>query len=79
MYYVKLLLDAGFHIAQFDQYKIKRKYNSANELVLIVKSFPFIEDLSKLDENLILKRFAKNTIITSDPFMLVAKKSKGSK
>lgn len=78
-YYTKLLLDAGFQIVKFDQYEILRKYNSAKELVSIIKSFPFIRNFSKSDENIILDKFARNATITSDPFILVAKKLKGNK
>lgn len=78
-YYIENLLKTGFVIIEFSQFKISRKYNSANELISIIKSFPFIQDFSKADENLILKKFAKNAIITSDPFILVANKMKGGK
>lgn len=77
-YYVENLSKTGFQIIRFDQFKIKRKYHSAEELISIVKSFPFIEDFSESDETVILKKFAKNTTITSDPFILVAIKPKGS-
>ena len=77
-YYRELLSDAGFQIIKLDQYEVTRKYDSAKELVAIVKSFPFVENFSKYDESIILEKFAKNTIITSDPFILVANKSKGS-
>ena len=77
-YYRELLSDAGFQIIKLDQYEVTRKYDSAKELVAIVKSFPFVENFSKYDESIILEKFAKNTIITSDPFILVAIKSKGS-
>lgn len=78
-YYVELLSDAGFQITKFNQYEIVRRYDSAQELVSIVQSFPFIEDLSKSDMDMILERFAKNATITSDPFILVVTKPKGSK
>jgi len=76
-YYVERLLDAGFQIVKFDQYEIKRKYRSAQELVSIVKSFPFVEDFSKTDEEILLEKFAQDATITSDPFILVATKPKG--
>ncbi|HQB50733.1 MAG TPA: hypothetical protein PLT32_00775 [bacterium] len=63
----------------FKQFKIFRKYNSAQELVSIVKSFPLIQDFSIADEAKILKRFEKDATITSDPFILVANKIKGGK
>lgn len=76
-YYVERLLDAGFHIVKFDQYEIKRKYRSAQELVSIVKSYPFVVGFSSQDEKLILEKFAQNATITSDPFILVTTKPKG--
>mgnify|MGYP001285262706 CR=1 FL=1 len=78
-YYVKNLTEAGFIITKFKQFKIFRKYNSAQELISIVKSFPLIQDFSIADETKILKRFEKDATITSDPFILVANKIKGGK
>ncbi len=78
-YYVENLSRAGFQIVKFDQFEIQRKYNSARELISIVKSFPFIENFSKSDEAVIWEKFAENAIITSDPFILVAIKLKGGK
>jgi ubiquinone/menaquinone biosynthesis C-methylase UbiE len=76
-FYVEKLSSAGFQIVSLDQYEIRRSYDSAEQLVSIVKSFPFIEDFSEFDEATILKKFAKNATITSDPFILVAIKKKG--
>lgn len=78
-YYMENLSKAGFQIVKFDQFEIPRRYNSARELVSIVKSFPFIEDFSKSDEAVILKRFAENATIISDPFILVTIKLGGCK
>lgn len=78
-YYAKNLSKAGFQIIKFDQFEIPRKYNSVQELISIVKSFPFIKDFSKFDEAIIWKKFSENAIITSDPFILVAIKLKGCK
>lgn len=76
-YYVESLSRAGLQIIRFDQFEIAREYHSAQELVSIVKSFPFIEDFSESDEALILKKFSKKAAITSDPFILVAIKLRG--
>lgn len=78
-FYVEKLIRAGFNIVNFDKFEIKRSYDSAEQLVSIVKSFPFIKDFSETDYSVILKRFAENATITSDPFILVAikKKKKG--
>lgn len=76
-YYLEKLSKSGFQIIKFDQFKIARRYHSAQDLVYIVKSFPFIEYFSELDEKLILKEFFQEAVITSDPFILVAIKSKG--
>ena len=76
-YYVDNLSSAGFQIIKFEKFEIARGYNSAQELVSIVKSFPFIEDFSESDENTILEKFSENATITSDPFILVAIKPKG--
>lgn len=76
-YYVEKLSRAGFQIIKLDQFEIARKYHSAQELVHIVKSFSFIEDFSELDEKMILEKFSKKATITSDPFILIATKSKG--
>lgn len=78
-YYTELLSVAGFQIIKFDKYEIVRRYDSAQELVSIIQSFPFIKDFSKSDEDIILKKFAKNATIISDPFIVVAIKSKGGK
>lgn len=77
--YINNLLETGFAIIKFSQFKILRKYKSARELISVVKSFPFIQDFSRVDEGLILKKFANNAIITSDPFILIANKLKGGK
>ena len=78
-YYVKNLYKANFQVVKLNQFEISRRYNSARELVSIIKSFPFIEGFLESDEAVILKRFGENAIITSDPFILVANKLKGDK
>lgn len=77
-YYIDNLQNNGLEVIRYDQYLIKRNYDSAEELVSIVNSFPFIKDFSKHDESIILKKFAQKSTITSDPFILVAIKPKGS-
>jgi hypothetical protein len=76
-FYVEKLLAVGFQIIKFDQFEIIRSYRSADKLISIVKSFPFVENFSESDEAVILEKFAKNATITSDPFILVAIKKKG--
>ncbi|MDD5396648.1 MAG: class I SAM-dependent methyltransferase [Candidatus Moranbacteria bacterium] len=78
-YYKELLCNAGFKIFKFDEYEIARKYNSAQELVSVVKSFPFVENFAEADEKMVLEKFAKDATITSDPFILVAIKPKGDR
>ncbi|EKE19027.1 MAG: hypothetical protein ACD_9C00163G0004 [uncultured bacterium] len=78
-YYRELLCNARFKIFKFDEYEIARKYNSAHELVSVVKSFPFVENFAEADEKMILEKFAMNATITSDPFILVAIKPKGDR
>jgi hypothetical protein len=78
-YYIELLSIAGFQIIKFDKYEITRRYDSAQELVSIAQSFPFIKDFSKPDKDIILQKFAKNATIISDPFIVVAIKQKGNK
>ncbi|MCF7794935.1 class I SAM-dependent methyltransferase [Patescibacteria group bacterium] len=77
--YVKKLYKANFQVVKLNQFEISRRYNSARELVSIIKSFSFIEGFSESDEAVILKKFRENAIITSDPFILVANKLKGDK
>lgn len=74
IYYIELLTSAGFQIEMFKQYNIVRKYESARDLVSIINSFPFVENFSLEDEAVILNVFANNATITSDPFILIAKK-----
>lgn len=73
-YYSTKLEKSGFEIVSIDQYEVHRKYQSVQEIINITKSFPFIEGYSEKDEETIRKNLNGNCNITSDPFILVAKK-----
>ena len=73
-YYSTKLEKSGFEIVSIEQYKVHRKYRSVQEIINITKSFPFIEDYSEKDEETIRESLNGNCNITSDPFILVAKK-----
>ena len=75
-HYIHALQGVGLEILSVNNYTVQRKYNSAEELVAIAQSFPFISDFSEEDKNLILERFRDDTKVTSDPFILVAKTTK---
>lgn len=73
-YYSTKLERSGFEIVSIEQYEVHRKYQSVQEIINITKSFPIIEDYSEKDEELIRESLNGNCNITSDPFILVAKK-----
>lgn len=73
-YYSTKLEESGFEIVSIEQYEVFRKYQSVQEIINITKSFPFIEDYSEKDEETIREYLNGNCNITSDPFILVAKK-----
>lgn len=73
-YYSTKLEKSGFDIVSIEQYKVHRKYQSVQEIINITKSFPLIEGYSEKDEELIRESLNGNCNITSDPFILVAKK-----
>ena len=73
-YYSTKLEKSGFEIVSIEQYKVHRKYQSVQEIINITKSFPFIENYSERDEETIKEYLNGNCNITSDPFILVAKK-----
>ncbi len=75
-YYSTKLKKSGFEIISVEQYQVHRVYQSAQEIINITKSFPFIEDYSEKDEEKIREKLNGNCKITSDPFILVAKKRK---
>ena len=73
-YYSTKLEECGFEIVSIEQYEVFRQYQSVQEIINITKSFPFIEGYSEKDEETIRKNLNGNCNITSDPFILVAKK-----
>ncbi len=72
-FYINSLSEAGLSILSFEDYTITRQYGSAEDLVTIVKSFPFIKDFSQTDERKIIEK-CHDGIVTSDPFILVCRK-----
>ena len=73
-YYSTVLEASGFEIVSIEQYEVHRKYQSVQEIINITKSFPFIEGYSEKDQEIIRESLNGNCNITSDPFILVAKK-----
>lgn len=73
-FYSTKLQMAGFDIVGIECYEVSRRYESIQEIINITKSFPFIKDYSEKDEELIKRRLNGNCTITSDPFILVARK-----
>ena len=73
-FYSTKLEKSGFEIISIEQFEVHREYQSVQEIINITKSFPFIENYSEKDEEMIRKRLNDNCNITSDPFILVAKK-----
>ena len=72
-FYVDILSKAGLHILSLNCYTITRKYESIENLITIVKSFPFIENFSQEDKQKIIKNF-HDPVVTSDPFILACRK-----
>ena len=73
-FYSTKLENSGFEIISIEQYQVFRKYQSVQEIINITKSFPFIENYSNKDEEIIKESLNGNCNITSDPFILVARK-----
>ena len=73
-YYSTKLEKSGFEIVSIEQYEVNRMYQSVQEIINITKSFPFIKDYSEKDEETLRELLNGNCNITSDPFILVAKK-----
>ena len=73
-YYSTKLEKSGFEIVSIEQYEISRRYQSVQEIINITKSFPFIQDYSSKDEEMIKRELNGVCEITSDPFILIAKK-----
>ena len=75
-YYTTILSEAGFSIQKVLPLEFKRQFNDADQLLNTIRSYPFIRDFSENDEKIIRKVFSKQPVITSDPFILLAKKEK---
>lgn len=73
-YYSTKLESVGFEIVSIDEYVVNREYQSIQEIINITKSFPFISNYSEGDEIIIRNTLNGCCNITSDPFILVAKK-----
>ncbi len=71
-YYSTKLVKSGFEIVSIEQYEISRRYQSVQEIINITKSFPFIQNYSYKDEEMIKRELDGTCEITSDPFILVA-------
>lgn len=72
-FYVDSLNKAGLYTLSLNCYTVARKYESIENLITIVKSFPFIENFSQEDEQKIIENF-HDPVVTSDPFILVCRK-----
>ena len=72
-FYANNLEKAGLTIVSLDSYRVVRKYTSIEELIVIINSFPFIENFSQADEQTIIKKI-HDPVVTSDPFILVCRK-----
>lgn len=75
-YYTDILSEAGFSIEKVLPLKIKRQFNNVEQLLNTIKSYPFIESFSVDDEKVIVNTFPKHPVITSDPFILLARKER---
>lgn len=75
LFYQTILSEAGFSIQKVFPFKMKRTFADVEHIITTIKTYPFIEDFSSSDEDTIRKNFPKKTVvITSDPFILLAKK-----
>jgi len=76
-YYVDLLEKAGFYNIAVQKYLISRTY-CLKDLLSIIQMFPFIKDLTKsdLDNVCDIYKDRKEIVITSDPFVLTARRKK---
>ncbi len=75
-YYVKKLLDANFKEVKIQNFYVKREYDCIEDILNIVRSFPYIKNFSLQDEKLIRDSFEKKgeIKIISDPFIITAVK-----
>jgi hypothetical protein len=60
---------------QCKEYHTPQKYGTVKQYRGFIKSYPLIENFSEADEEKIKKQFHGSPVITSDPFILVAKKA----
>jgi len=76
-YYVRQLEHADFKDINIEQFTSQRKYNQ-EELLKIIRMFPFVEDLNDSDLEKINELYNGKEVIevTSDPFILTARSSK---
>jgi len=76
-YYVEQLNNAGFKDINVEQFILQRKYTQ-NELLKIIRMFPFIKDLDNSDLEKIKDFYKGKEVIkvTSDPFILTARRNK---
>ncbi|MHA1877349.1 MAG: class I SAM-dependent methyltransferase [Promethearchaeota archaeon] len=76
-YYFRQLDNAGFKEIKIEQFILKRKFTQ-EELLNIIRMFPFIEDLNDSDLEKINELYEGKEVIevTSDPFILTARRSK---
>jgi len=74
-FYSNQFAEFGFEDIEVHQYTLKKEYDW-DELLRVVQMFPFIEDLSNTDLETIKNLFEDKTkiTITSDPFILTAKR-----
>lgn len=73
-YYSDKLKKSGFEIISIEQFEVHKNYKNVQEIINITTSFPFIENYSEKDKERIIESLNGNCNITSDPFILVAKK-----
>ena len=72
-YYKRMAEDAGLSVIRLNSYLFTRKYDSAEDIVTIVRSFPLIQDFGEADEQLIIES-CRDAAVSSDPFIMVCKK-----
>ena len=72
-YYKRMAEDAGLSVIRLNSYLFTRKYDSAEDIVTIVRSFPLIQDFGEADEQLIIES-CRDATVSSDPFIMVCKK-----
>lgn len=76
-FYAKLLKDAGFTSIEILHLPITRTFPDVKSVLNVVKSYPYILDYSKEDEERIIRYLEEDPshlTITSDPFILIGGK-----